>query len=227
MLNQDKDLSILRNNRALAFWEILSVASSVLIVEWALLSLVPNKRFLIAVPIVLALGLIVFSHRIRGESARDLGWRTDNFAQALRLLLLPMLLGTIVVVIIGWLSGSLRLATPRSRWAFLWLPALGVAWGLLQQSVLQGFINRRAQMIWGSGPVSIFVVALTFALLHLPNLGLMLATFVGGLIWAAIYQRAPNLIALGISHCVMTWVIITTIPQVALQHLRVGYKFFG
>jgi membrane protease YdiL (CAAX protease family) len=97
----------------------------------------------------------------------------------------------------------------------------------VQQYVLQAFFNRRAQMVWGRGWLSISVVAAIFAAIHLPNLWLALATFIGGIVWAAVYQRAPNLLALSISHGLMTWVLITTVPQVALQSLRVGFKYFG
>jgi membrane protease YdiL (CAAX protease family) len=211
----------------LALWEIVSVTSSALIAVWAVLALTGGSRVMMAVPITLAVGFIICSHRLHGESAHDLGWRTDNFLQAMRLLVLPMLIATGVMVSIGWYLGSLRFALPVNRWAILWMPVLGVAWGLLQQALLQGFIHRRAQMVWGQRPLSIFVVAVIFALIHLPNPWLALATFVGGIIWSRVYQRAPNLLALGISHGLMTWAVITTVPQIALHGLRVGFKYFG
>ena len=105
------------------------------------------------------------------------------------------------------------------------MPALGVFWGLLQQYALQGFINRRAQIVWGRGWSSVLTVALVFGALHLPNPWLTLATFAGGLLWAYVYQRAPNLLALGLAHGLMTWVLISTIPPAALYNLRVGFKF--
>ncbi|MCA1558472.1 MAG: CPBP family intramembrane metalloprotease [Acidobacteria bacterium] len=177
--------------------------------------------------VILAFSFIILSHRIRHESARELGWRTDNFLEAVRLLILPMLAAALVMAAIGWFLGSLRFAMPEKRSGLLWLPFAGVAWGLVQQYVLQAFFNRRAQMVWGRGPLSILVVAFIFALIHLPNLWLAVATFAGGIIWAAVYQRAPNLLALGLSHGVMTWVLISTVPQSALQSLRVGFKYFG
>jgi uncharacterized protein len=215
-----------REMRSLAFWEIVSLASTALIAVWAVLALA-TSRWVLVVPVVLALSFIILSHSIRHETARELGWRTDNFLEAVRLLALPMLAGAAVMIVIGWFMGSLRFAMPEKRSALLWLPLAGMAWGLVQQYVLQAFFNRRAQMVWGCGPLSVLVAAFIFALIHLPNLWLALATFVGGCIWAAAYQRAPNLLALGLSHAVMTWVLISTVPQSALQSLRVGFKYFG
>ena len=55
----------------------------------------------------------------------------------------------------------------------------------------------------------------------------MFVTFVGGLIWAAVYEREPNLFALALSHAVMTWVLVSTLPASALNHLRIGFKYFA
>ncbi|MFZ0062396.1 MAG: CPBP family intramembrane glutamic endopeptidase, partial [Pyrinomonadaceae bacterium] len=115
----------------------------------------------------------------------------------------------------------------RGGGAVLGMPLLGILWGLVQQYALQGFINRRAQIAWGAGPVSVLIVAVLFGAFHLPNPGLMIATFVGSLVWATVYQRAPNLFALAISHGLMTWILISTVPSHLLHGLRVGYKFIG
>ena len=225
-VEQDGDAPTLKEMRRLAFWEIVSITSTALIAVWAVLTLA-TSRWLLVVPFLLAFSFIILSHVIRHESARDLGWRMDNFPEAVRALAAPMLVAAVVMVVIGWLMGSLRFAWPEKRWAILWLPFAGIAWGLVQQYALQAFFNRRAQMVWGRGVVSVLVVAFIFALIHLPNLWLSLATFAGGAVWAAAYQRAPNLPALALSHALMTWVLISTVPQSALQSLRVGFKYFG
>jgi membrane protease YdiL (CAAX protease family) len=225
---ESESLATAPESRALAAWEIISIATSTVIAEWAVLALGSNKLWL-AAPVACAFALMFYSHKLRGESLRDLGWRTDNFTRAARLLLLPMLAGSILLVLVGWLwfGGSFSFGQRRAGWAVFGFPVWGFAWGLLQQYVLQSYINRRAQIVFGKGAASIVVVALLFALLHLPNPWLMCATFLGGLIWAAVYQRAPNLYALAISHAVLTWVLISTLPADALRGLRVGYKFFG
>ena len=210
--------------RRLAAWEITSLVSSTLIAEWGVLGLVGGGVTLL-VPVGLALTLIFASARARGETPRDLGFRLDNFLAASRLLLPPMVAVTVVLVLAGWLAGGVNFLRWHGGSHVQVLPAL--AWGLVQQFALQGFINRRAQILWGKGARSVLVVAALFAFLHFPNPGLTLATFAGGLLWAAVYQREPNLYALGLSHGLMTWVLVSTVPPALLKGLRVGYKFFG
>jgi len=215
-------------DRALAAWEIVSVVSSVLIAEWILSAAAGRSKLVVAIPMTLAFVLIICSHVLRGETARELGLRLDNFLPALRLLLLPMIVISGIALLIGFLSGA-RL--DFFRWhadrLIVFRLALGFGWGFLQQYVLQSFMNRRAQSIWGQGAVSVLVTALIFAVLHFPNPWLMVITFVGGVVWAFVYQRQSNLFALAFSHGVMTWVLVSALPPSALNHLRIGLKYFG
>lgn len=212
----------LPGSRALAACEIASVVSSVVIAGWAVLPFVGDNKLIGMIPVGLAIALMIVSHRAHGETARDLGWRMDNFAKAARQLALPMLLAGAVLFVAGWSWGSLQFDGPRTARAALWLPL----WGLVQQYALQGFINRRAQIIWGRGAPSILATALIFAVLHLPNVWLTIITFIGGAIWAAVYQRVPNLYALGLSHGFMSWLLMSTLPASMLKGLRVAFKYF-
>jgi membrane protease YdiL (CAAX protease family) len=215
------------SDRALAAWEILSLLVSVLIAEWVIFSIGRGNNYLLAVSVAIALAFMILSHRIRSESLKDIGWRLDTFFAAAKLLLLPTVVPTIVLLAIGWYASSINFFRWDGGSSIFGAPALGICWGLLQQYALQGFVNRRAQVAWGRGWLSITIVALFFAALHFPNPLLSLATFAGGLLWAWVYQHAPNLLALGLSHGLMTWVLISTVPPAALQNLRVGFKYFG
>ena len=215
-------------DRALASWEIASVVSSILIAEWILSAVIGRSKAVVAIPIGLAFVLIIGSHRLRGETLRDVGFRIDNFFRASKLLVVPMLVTALLCFLAGLLFGGeinfLRWHTGRPIVTQL---ILGFGWGLVQQYVLQGFINRRAQIIWGQNWLSVLLVAMIFAGLHLPNPWLSFVTLAGGVIWAAVYQRAPNLFALAVSHSLMTWVLVSTLPATALNHLRIGFKYFG
>lgn len=213
-------LSIEQANR-LGLWEIASVVTSCLIAEWVVLSFAGASKLIGAIPILLALSLMAFSHRERGETLHDIGFRTDNFLASCRLLLLPTIATMIVVIAIGWLMNHELAGHFRPR--FLALPL----WALFQQYALNGFINRRAQLALGKGVKSIALVAIVFALLHLPNPLLGILTAIGGLIWAAVYQRQPNLFALAISHSLVSITLALSLSPDLTNSLRVGFKYFG
>jgi membrane protease YdiL (CAAX protease family) len=206
--------------------EVSQVITLVLIAEWAVLPFF-GKSFLIGlIPVCAAFIIMIRSHRIRRESPRDLGWRLDNLGQALALLVPLMAAALLLLIAIGWFNESLRLGRVRLGWpaieTLFWL----FVWGLIQEYPLQGFINRRIQMVYGPGPRSVLVVALIFAMLHLPNLWLTVATFFGGVLWSAVYQRVPNLFAAALSHSLMSVALVSTVPYSALHGLRVGYNYF-
>ena len=214
-------------DRALALWEIVSVVASVLVAEWVVFALAGDSPLALLIPVTTVIAFMLLSHRVRGETAREVGWRLDNFGRAARLLAAPMLAFGALLIAVGWYSSNLDFVRWEGGQSLFGVPVLSLLWGPLQQYALQGFINRRAQVVWGRGWRSVLLVAFVFALMHLPNPWLTFATFAGGLLWAYVYQRAPNLLALGLSHALMTWVLISSVPPSALHNLRVGFKYFG
>ena len=208
---------------ALALWEIFSVITSCLVAEWVVFSFGGRSKSIAAIPATLAIALMVLSYRERGETLPEIGFRVDNFVAAARLLLLPTVVAVALILIGSWLfSGSKFFVKPfRSR--FLFVPF----WALFQQYALQGFINRRAQIVLGQGLKSILLVAFLFSIVHLPNPLLAGITFVGGLIWAAAYQRHPNLLAIALSHSVSSVTLALTVPRNLIDSLRVGFTYFG
>lgn len=205
----------------IALWEIISILISSLIAEWVVLAFVGTNKIILAIPIALALSLMIFSHRAYGETLHDLGFRTDSFLAASKLLLLPTI---VFIALIIFISGfAARESFRPFPWRFLLVPF----WALFQQYVLQGYLNRRAQVFAGNGWKSVLLVGFLFAAVHLPNPLLFALTFLGGVIWAAIYQKQPNLFALALSHTLTSITVALCLPPQWTSSLRVGFKYFG
>ena len=201
--------------------EVVSVVLSVLIATWVVVPLSPGQRVTLFFPALFALLLIIYSHRVRGESARELGLTGTEFWRAARLIFLPTVVAVLILMFIGLRAG--RLTLDNTLWFRL---ATLPLWGLFQQYVLQAFIYRRVREVTSKGFVPVLVTAALFSVVHLPNPMLTGLTFVGALVWTSIYERAPNLYALGLSHGIVSLLVMTTLPGGLIPSFSVGYKYF-
>jgi membrane protease YdiL (CAAX protease family) len=73
----------------------------------------------------------------------------------------------------------------------------------------------------------IWIAALMFAALHLPNPFLTLMTFVASVAWCWIYDRHPNLLPLALSHAVLTLVVFYAFDDAITGRLRVGVSYLS
>ena len=110
---------------------------------------------------------------------------------------------------------SIRPRTSRPR------SATYVVWAAAQQYALQSVVLLRLEDI-GLREAAPLAAATLFSLVHAPNPGLMILTFLGGLLWCSTFRRHPNIAAVALSHAILAVVIVSTLPPAVTGGLRIG-----
>ena len=212
--------------------EILSTIISVILINWAIVPIYPQSHWPLIAPTFLIISFIIYSQIKRGESWKDLGFSRNHFGTALRFLLLPVTLGCTILFTIGYFTNSIHRSTHLGT-NLLIIPF----WGIVQQYVLQGFLYRRIRSLFSLLPycsaahsqrvwLAILLTAGLFAAVHLPNLTLASLTLLAAIVWTWVYERAPNLWALGLSHGLLSLVLMHSLPLRFLHSMSIGYKHF-
>jgi|DewCreStandDraft_1066081.scaffolds.fasta_scaffold00468_13 hypothetical protein len=205
--------------------EILLGLLPILTIMWVTPLLIEDRAALLRANFYLSLvafSVAFLSNVTHGDGLQEIGLRVDNLGRALRLLALPTGAAALAILALGLAFGSLNLG---DRFLFH-LKTLPV-WALVQQYALQGFVHRRLQDLWGTGRRTVFGVAAIFAVLHLPNPVLVVGTFLGGYVWAWVFQREPNLFALAASHTLLSAVLANSLPASLLPNMKVGWGYWG
>lgn len=162
------------------------------------------------------------SHLRRGESARSLGLRLDNWRDAARQVRLPLAIGVGLPLAIGAALGSWHFKSAGALSGLPW----HVAWGTAQQYGLLCLLYRCSLEVLASTRGAALATASAFAVFHLPNPLLIGVTFLGGLVSCALYRRVPNVFVLGIAHSVISVALFSALPISITHSLHVGPGYF-
>jgi hypothetical protein len=200
--------------RIVALFEVSLILGLVFLIIWVVKPAGPpaldlSLRVLVGV-------LILASPWLHRDPPRRLGLRVDNFRNALARLLPVSLSAIAVAVAAGYYLVTLD---PPGN------PALELAyyfvWAMAQQYALQSVILLRLEDggLRGSAPVA---AATLFSLVHAPNPGLVILTFLGGLLWCSTFSRHPNLFAVALSHAVLAVVVVSALPAEVTGGFRIG-----
>jgi len=100
-----------------------------------------------------------------------------------------------------------------------------VLWTLYQQFLLQDYFMPRLSRIVSSD-AAIAVAALLFAMAHLPNLSLAVATLVWGGVSCALFRRYRNLYILGLAQGLLGLSFAVCVPDAMHHHMRVGLGYW-
>ena len=137
------------------------------------------------------------------------GLLTDGFWSSF-LKLLPIAL----LCIASFLAYGFYFETEVLDWTLIIIVLVYPIWGIVQQFLALGIFARNLSDGWGGNRPEWQVILLTgglFGLIHYPFPLLMLATFFLGLVYAWLYLRGYNLLALGVYHGVLGGVFFYTV----------------
>jgi len=189
------------------------IVATVLVYTWIVAPVAPRWTAALAAALVLAFAVV------RAAQRGEWGVAPAAFLPALRAAAVFTAAAAAAIAGAGWRLGSWHARPARAADA-----ALLVFWALGQQFALQIVLLRDAQAI-GPRTAAIFVAAAAFAALHLPNPFLMGATFVAAIVWCAIYDRAPNVVPLALSHALLTLFVLMALSDDVTGRLRVGAAY--
>lgn len=179
-------------------------------------------------PLAIAGGIAIFAvlildPRSRGETIATLGLDLRSLKQALRIIVIPLLLVVLAVVaLIVWQPlVCMPIAPTLLKRFFVIIP-----WALFQQGLMQGTFNRRLCTLLGPGWHTVAITAVLFACMHLPGPVLMGLTLVGGLAWSSYYQKTSNLWTIVLTHALLSSVLQTFLPPDLTHGFRVGPGYY-
>jgi membrane protease YdiL (CAAX protease family) len=165
---------------------------------------------------VLVGAILLASPWLHGDSRERVGVRLDNFWKAMAGVLPISLVAASVAIGAGFFLRSID--PPRNIPVEL---AEYFAWAIAQQFALQSVILRRLEDTGLRGGAPLAAAAL-FSLVHLPNPGLLILTFLGGLLWCSTFRRNPNLVAVALSHAILAVVFVSALPLEVTGWFRIG-----
>lgn len=148
----------------------------------------------------LFLGYVVWRAARDRSLVRSWGVRTDNLRQASLAYALLVVLAAPAIYGIGALRGEEPELSASSLVLYL-------GWGLAQQFALQNLLARNLAQLVAPAWLSAVLASLLFAVSHVPRLELTGIACAGGLAFILLYRRFPNLLAAGIAHGVLGWMI--------------------
>jgi hypothetical protein len=100
-----------------------------------------------------------------------------------------------------------------------------VLWTCYQQFLMQDYFMPRLVRLVPSEAPAVTLAGVLFALAHLPNLPLTVATLVWGIFSCALFRRYRSLYALGLAQGLLGLGFAICVPDALHHHLRVGLGY--
>jgi hypothetical protein len=208
---------MMRHSRIQQLIEILAVLFLFFHTLWHLVFF-ERSTFLVFLSFFTLFCVFVYSVILHWRGFSFHGFRLDNLAASLKATLIPLLTFSVICIVILIVKGKAgRWPAPREFITFF-------LWGTFQQWIVQGYFLLRYNEIFKNKWISILLATCTFSLFHVPNVTLMLITFLGGLYMCLFFYKWRNIFSVGFIHGMISLTLILTLKpaHVISDNYRVG-----
>jgi len=204
-------------SRAATAAEVLLVYSSILAYIWRWQFTYPRVSMVL-------LAAILATHVWHRDSLRALGVTLHELGASAREILPLFLALAAPLVVFGIALSSHGLAPP-------WQLTLKMfsdycLWCAFQQYLAQSYFHHRLMSLTRNRHLSSMLVALLFGGAHIPNPILVIATTLGGFIFAELFARHRNIWPIAMTQAVAGYLIATVFPVALTHNMRVGPGYF-
>jgi membrane protease YdiL (CAAX protease family) len=174
------------------------------------------QRILSPIALLLTLGVVLAERRSRDELG--VGWR--DFVPSLWILAAAFALAAASIFVAAKI-GTLH---PLYKGDFTHISGY-VLWTIYQQFLLQDYFMDRLLRLTSTATAAVIIAGLLFAVAHLPNATLTVATLVWGIVSCALFRLHRNIWALGLAQGLLGLCFAICIPDTLHHHLRVGLGY--
>lgn len=173
------------------------------------------------------LALILVSHVLHRDNLRGLGLGQSDLAASAHWVL-PLAIALYLPMLIYGFALR-RLVLLRPTWQSLILLFGYGSWCVFQQYLTQSYFHNRMMLVIRNHHVRCALIGIMFSATHIPNLILMIATLIAGVVFAEVFSRYPNIWPLALAQAVGGLLLAAVAPETLIHHMRVGpgYFFYG
>lgn len=197
--------------------EVLAVYAAILLYIWRWQDTHPY----FVIPLF---AVVLFSHWFYRDTPKEMGLTGREFRPCARLSLL--VLAAVILPAVAYAFWNHDSASRLSS-LHVWLSfGAYLLWCSFQQYLTQSYFHRRLMKIIRTPHLSSLAIGIMFAGAHIPNPVLMAATFAGGIVFAEIFIRHPNIWPLAFVQAVAGFLIGGLSPEWIIHSMRVGPGYF-
>jgi membrane protease YdiL (CAAX protease family) len=167
---------------------------------------------------------MLLTHAWHRDTFRTLGLSRAELRASAQIVLTFAVVLSVPLLVYGFARHRLVPITPN-RHALESFLAYGV-WCVFQQYLAQSYFHNRLMAIISNRHVSSILIGIMFGAAHIPNPVLMIATGIGGFIFAEIFARHRNIWPLALAQAVGGFLLAAVFPDTILHHMRVGPGYY-